>query len=98
MTAPRITRFEPGHGYTQQDWDEVSDSPEVTAEELKNAKPFAEMFPDLARKLRGRPKAEMPKRQVTLRLDADLLDHFRATGKGWQSRINEDLRKAAGLK
>jgi uncharacterized protein (DUF4415 family) len=36
-------------------------------------------------------------KQVTLRLDADLIDRFRATGKGWQSRINEALRKAAGI-
>jgi len=34
---------------------------------------------------------------VTLRLDADLIDRFRATGKGWQSRINAALRKAAGI-
>jgi uncharacterized protein (DUF4415 family) len=32
-----------------------------------------------------------------LRLDADLIDRFRATGKGWQSRINEALRKAVGI-
>jgi uncharacterized protein (DUF4415 family) len=36
-------------------------------------------------------------KQVTLRLDADLIDRFRATGKGWQSRMNEALRKAAGI-
>jgi uncharacterized protein (DUF4415 family) len=42
---------------------------------------------------RGRPKAEMPKQQVTLRLDRDILDRFRAAGPGWQTRINEALRK-----
>ena len=46
----------------------------------------------------GRPPlGHTPKRQVTLRLDADLIDHFRATGPGWQSRINEVLKKAAGV-
>jgi uncharacterized protein (DUF4415 family) len=46
----------------------------------------------------GRPPiGDAPKKQVTLRLDADLIDRFRATGKGWQSRINEALRKAAGI-
>lgn len=46
----------------------------------------------------GRPPlGEAPKRQVTLRLDADVIDRFRATGKGWQSRINETLRKASGF-
>ncbi len=37
------------------------------------------------------------KEAVNLRLDADVLDYFRQTGPGWQSRINEALRKAAGL-
>ncbi|MDZ4319587.1 MAG: BrnA antitoxin family protein [Phenylobacterium sp.] len=46
---------------------------------------------------RGRPPLDNPKRQVTLRLDGDLLDHLRATGPGWQSRINELLRKAVGV-
>ena len=34
---------------------------------------------------------------VGLRIDADVLEHFRKTGHGWQGRINEVLRKAAGL-
>ena len=42
---------------------------------------------------RGRPKSLSPKRQVTLRLDADVLDGMRATGPGWQTRANEALRK-----
>lgn len=33
-----------------------------------------------------------PKRQVTLRLDPDVLEHFRRQGRGWQSRINAVLR------
>ncbi len=46
----------------------------------------------------GRPPlGEAPKKQVTLRLDADVIERFRATGKGWQSRINETLRKASGF-
>ena len=45
----------------------------------------------------GRPIAENPKRQVTLRLDPDVLERFRASGKGWQSRINAELRKALGI-
>ena len=45
----------------------------------------------------GRPVSENPKRQVTLRLDPDVVERFRATGKGWQSRINAELRKALGI-
>ena len=36
------------------------------------------------------------KQQVTLRIDQDVLEHFQAEGPGWQERINEALRKAAG--
>ncbi len=45
----------------------------------------------------GRPKSKSPKQAVNIRLDADLLAYYRATGPGWQSRINAALRKAAGL-
>lgn len=46
---------------------------------------------------RGRPKSDNPKQPVSLRLDRDVLDWFKRKGTGWQSRINEELRKAAGL-
>ncbi|EJL33783.1 hypothetical protein PMI01_01937 [Caulobacter sp. AP07] len=43
---------------------------------------------------RGRPKLETPKKQVTLRLDQTVIDKLREGGPGWQSRINEILKKA----
>jgi uncharacterized protein (DUF4415 family) len=46
---------------------------------------------------RGRPKSANPKEHVNMRLDRDVLAHFRAGGPGWQSRINATLRKAAKL-
>ena len=46
---------------------------------------------------RGRPKVQDAKQAVSLRLDADVVAHFRRTGRGWQSRINAVLRKAAKL-
>jgi uncharacterized protein (DUF4415 family) len=76
------------------------DNPEWTEEDFKNAKPFAEVFPELAasiKRTRGRPAMERPRKVVSLRMDQDVLDKFRATGKGWQSRVNEALRKASGL-
>lgn len=45
----------------------------------------------------GRPKLDDPKQQVTLRLDGIVLERFRAGGPGWQTRINEALRKAVGV-
>jgi uncharacterized protein (DUF4415 family) len=76
------------------------DNPEMTAEDFKLARPFAEVFPELAasiKRARGRPAMERPRKVVSLRMDQDVLDTFRATGKGWQSRVNEALRKACGL-
>jgi uncharacterized protein (DUF4415 family) len=46
---------------------------------------------------RGRPKAANPKVAVSLRLDPDVLAWFKHAGGGWQTRINEVLRKAAGI-
>ncbi len=99
-TKPVAEGFQEGRGYTRADWDEVSDNPEMTEEELKELRPFREVFPELAasidRKL-GRPKAETPKKAISLRLDQEVIDRFKATGDGWQSRMNEALRKAVGL-
>ncbi|OLP62099.1 hypothetical protein BJF93_01200 [Xaviernesmea oryzae] len=47
---------------------------------------------------RGRPTLQISKQQISIRLDPDIIEHYRATGKSWQSKINDDLRKAAGLK
>jgi uncharacterized protein (DUF4415 family) len=44
---------------------------------------------------RGRPPLEHPKEAVKLRLDHDVLAAYRRTGRGWQTRINTALRKAA---
>jgi uncharacterized protein (DUF4415 family) len=46
---------------------------------------------------RGRPKSKAPKNAVSLRLDPDVVAYFRRGGRGWQSRINAALRKAAKL-
>ena len=41
---------------------------------------------------RGRPPGSGSKTQVTLRMDSAVLEAFRATGAGWQTRINEVLK------
>ncbi len=51
-----------------------------------------------AKAKRGRPKSDNPKRQITLRLDAEIVEHFKGSGRGWQTRINGALREAVGLK
>jgi uncharacterized protein (DUF4415 family) len=97
MPVKRMKEFEPGHGFTKADWDEVSDNPEWTEEDFARAKPFAEVFPELAasiRRTRGKQKAPT-KQLVSLRLDRDVLAAFKATGAGWQGRVNAALRHAA---
>ena len=46
---------------------------------------------------RGRPKAAVTKVSTTIRLDPDVLAAFKASGPGWQTRINQALRKSVGL-
>lgn len=68
--------------------EEYDEAPEWTAEDFAKA----------VVKRRGRPPLSgESKTQVTLRIDADVLSAYRATGDGWQGRINADLRKARKL-
>ena len=41
----------------------------------------------------GRPKAEETKERITIRLSADVVEYFRSTGKGWQTRMDEALKE-----
>lgn len=73
------------------------DNPPLTDAQLRRMRPAYQVHPGLVAvrlRGRGRPKSERPKQQVTLRIDRDVLDKFRATGEGRQSRINQALRKA----
>jgi uncharacterized protein (DUF4415 family) len=72
------------------------DAPELTADMLADAEVFkGEQF---ARRGPGRPKAEVTKEAISVRLDPDVLARLREGGPGWQSRINTVLRKALALR
>lgn len=78
-----------------EDFDE---NPEWTEADFARARPATEMVPahvldSLVKPKGGRP-AGSNKEQVSLRIDKDVLARFRATGAGWQTRINEALRRA----
>jgi len=60
------------------------DNQPLTDAELKQFRP-----------MRGRPLGSGKKEQVTLRLDAEILEKFKSTGNGWQTRINDVLRNWA---
>lgn len=73
------------------------DNPEWTAAEFKRAVPFSGLPESLQAKLRGRPPKAAPKQAVKLRLDPDVLTVLRATGPGWQTRVNTMLRERFAL-
>lgn len=61
--------------------DADSDTYELTDAEFSRLKPM------------GRPKSDSPKIPVSIRLDADIVDAFKASGNGWQTRINDALKE-----
>lgn len=76
-----------------------ADDDEVTAAALSDpdALPLTAAQVAGMRRRVGRPPGSGTKKRVTLRIDADVLERYRSTGEGWQTRLNADLRKAAGL-
>ena len=77
----------------ESEWVDPDDAPRLTREWFERA----DLYHGDKMVRRGRPKSASPKEAVNLRLDADVLKYFRNPGPGWQSRINEALRKVAGL-
>lgn len=79
------------------------ENPEWTEDTFTRARPAKEVFPDLAeyaakRKRRQRgPQVTPTKVPMSLRIDRDVLAFYKATGQGWQARMNEALRRAAKL-
>ena len=65
------------------------DAPELTEEWFDQADVY------VGRKLvrRGRPASPRPKQAVNIRLSADVVERFRATGPGWQTRIDRALKE-----
>lgn len=74
-------------------WNDPDDAPKLDQDWADGA----DVFRGETVVRRGRPKLEQSKQHVSLRLDPDVIANFKAEGPGWQSRINEALRKAARL-
>jgi uncharacterized protein (DUF4415 family) len=62
------------------------DSAELTDEQMAELRPLSELRPV------GRPKAAVTKQPVSIRLSPEVVAYFKATGKGWQTRLDEVLR------
>jgi uncharacterized protein (DUF4415 family) len=68
------------------------DTPELTEEMLERARPFLEVARERGWPLPGRPRLASPKQAVNIRLDPEIVAHFKAGGRGWQTRINAALK------
>ena len=76
------------------------DNPEWTEEDFKRAKPPHEILPPHVLKVfpKTRGAQVAPKKvPVSIRLSAEVVERFKAGGPGWQSRIDDVLKKAVGL-
>ncbi len=89
-TSKRATMPRPS---ASNSWDPDT-APELTEEYFERA----DLYHGDKLIRRGRPPSDNPKQALKLRIDADVLEHFRATGPGWQTRINDTLRRAAKLR
>jgi uncharacterized protein (DUF4415 family) len=73
---------------------EPSDEDFAKAKRAKDVLPTG-VYQEIVKRRRGQRGSQKAalKEQVTLRLDPEILAHYRAMGKKWQSRINQDLRR-----
>ena len=69
---------------------EVADLSRLDKAELK---PFTALPKSLQAKLKGRPKAAVTKERITIRLSPEVVQTFRATGEGWQTRMDAALKE-----
>ncbi len=74
------------------------ENPEWTEENFARARPFKEVFPEQFaswdKNRGGRPKVEAPKVHIGFRLAADVVEGVKATGKGYNARVEKVLRDA----
>ena len=83
---------------TSEPWIDPDDGPELTDELLDRVLDTAEIRHGDKIIRRGRPPlGEEVKGVVTIRLDADVLESYRALGTGWQTQLNADLRRVRKL-
>ncbi len=88
---------------SEQDWVDPDDAPEFTDSLFDRAQlsvggvVIREATGTLTRSGVGRPKSAAPKQAVSLRLSPEVLRYFKAGGPGWQTRIDEALKKLVNL-
>lgn len=78
-------------GDSNSTWIDPDEAPELDDEWLEGAHKYR--GDQLVKRGRGRPPLEKPKEAVKVRYDQDVLEAFRESGKGWQTRMNKALRQ-----
>jgi len=104
MAIVKITKKEAAEHVAKTDWTaidamtdediarQIAENPDAAPELTEDWFERATVMDGARVVRRGRPKSENSKKLVSLRLDPDVIERFRATGPGWQARINETLR------
>ena len=78
-----------------------AENPTWTLDTFKKSRPAKEVLPKLFSdqisqellKPRGRPRLETPKERINIRLSYEVIQHFKSSGVGWQTRIDAALRE-----
>ena len=81
------------------EWVDKDDAPELGAEFFRSAKRMvatkevSETKFQATKKRMGRPAVEVKRPTLTMRIDVEILEALRSSGKGWQTRVNDILRR-----
>lgn len=81
------------------EWIDPDDIPELgpeffaKAKKMVNGKPATDAEFEAAKKRMGRPPAEVKRPTLNMRIDPDVLEALKASGRGWQTRVNAILRR-----
>ena len=77
---------------SKKGWVEPDDAPELDEELFQNAHIY--IGDTLIKRGVGRPPIKNAKEMLSLRLDSDVLEKLRASGKGWQTRLSKHIKEA----
>jgi uncharacterized protein (DUF4415 family) len=75
-----------------KDWADTDDAPELDEQWFQDAHVY--IGDTLIKRGVGRPPIKNTKEMLSLRLDADILEKLRASGKGWQTRLSNHIKEA----
>ena len=75
-----------------KDWVDPDEAPELDEQWFRDAHVY--VGDTLIKRGVGRPPIQNAKEMLSLRLDSDILEKLRASGKGWQTRLSKHIKEA----